>query len=78
MNNIYNIEYPAFKDLNAKINVSVIHICRSGAWTPPWFDNKFVEFINALGIPYKIVKCPIRKWNTKNISLSDQFYYTMA
>lgn len=22
-----------------------IHICRSGCWTPPWLDHKFVEFV---------------------------------
>ena len=60
------------------IAVSAIHICRSGAWTPPWFDNKFFQFINSLGIPYKMVNCPERKWDTNNISLSDQINYLMA
>lgn len=23
-----------------------IHICRSGAWTPPWADHLFIEFVN--------------------------------
>ncbi|HHW32467.1 MAG TPA: arginase [Clostridiaceae bacterium] len=78
INNIYNIRYNDFNVLDKSIVVSVIHICRSGAWTPPWLDNKFIQFINALGFPYEIVNCPVRKWDTVNISLSDQIYYLMA
>jgi len=60
------------------INISAIHICRSGAWTPPWLDEKFAEFIEALGMPYEIVDCPERKWDPENISFSDQVNYLMA
>lgn len=28
----------------------VIHTCRSGAWTPPWCDQKFREFVTASGL----------------------------
>jgi len=78
MNSIYNIKYCNFKDFHKCILVSVIHICRSGAWTPPWLDNKFTQFIDALEIPYEIVNCPERKWDPDNISLSEQINYLMA
>jgi hypothetical protein len=29
---------------NKQEEISAIHICRSGAWTPPWLDNDFMEF----------------------------------
>ncbi len=78
MNSIYNIGYCKFDDLNRDIKVSVIHICRSGAWTPPWLDDRFVQFINALGIPYEMVNCPERQWDTENIKFSDQINYLLA
>lgn len=78
MNRIYNIRYCNFNDLDKYIAASAIHICRSGTWTPPWFDNKFTKFITALGLPYEIVNCPERKWDTVNISLSDQINYLLA
>jgi hypothetical protein len=28
------------------IEVLSLFICRSGAWTPPWLDEQFVEFVN--------------------------------
>jgi len=78
MNSIFNINYYDFNDFadfDKSTVVSAIHICRSGAWTPPWLDNKFTHFVDSLGIPYKIVNCPERKWDTSSISLSDKIYY---
>jgi len=78
MNRIYNIRYCNFNDLDKSISVAVIHICRSGAWTPPWLDYKFIKFVDDLGVPYEVVNCPVRKWDTINISFSDQINYMMA
>ncbi|NLY43509.1 MAG: arginase [Clostridiaceae bacterium] len=78
INSIFNIHYPSFDDLDKKIKVSAVHICRSGAWTPPWFDEDFNQFVNDLRIPYEIIDCPSRDWNTENISFSDQVFYLMA
>jgi len=27
-------------------DITCIHICRSGCWTPPWLDDQFLEFVN--------------------------------
>jgi len=78
INNVYNIRYYGLNNLNNSMTVSAIHICRSGAWTPPWLDNKFNKFIQDLGVPYKIENCPVRKWDTANISFSDQINYLMS
>jgi hypothetical protein len=90
MNRLYNIRYYDFNDLNESdnlahpdylgkcIEVSVIHICRSGAWTPPWLDNNFIKFIDALGLPYEVVDCPKRKWDPVHISLSKQIDYLLV
>lgn len=78
MNSIFNISYSNFNQWNRDFKASVVHICRSGAWTPPWLDDKFTDFINAMGIPYEITNCPVRKWDTENISLSAQIGYLMA
>lgn len=78
INNLYHVEYLNIDDLHNEIKTSAIHICRSGAWSPPWFDKKFINFVNALGIPYKVINCPIRRWDTKNISFSEQLHYLNA
>lgn len=78
MNSIYNIKYCDFDDLGKNIKISAIHICRSGAWTPPWFDTKFTQFVAELGIPYKVVNCPPRKWNPLNVNFADQIKYMLA
>lgn len=78
INSTYNVGYYSFDALDKGIRTSAIHICRSGAWTPPWLDERFVQFIDALKIPYKIMNCPERKWDPANISFSDQISYLMA
>lgn len=78
INNAFNVKYTSLDDLDKGIETSAIHICRSGAWTPPWLDEKFVQFVDALGIPYKTMNYTARKWDIKNINLSDQIYYLMA
>lgn len=78
INKMYNVRYLSLNELAKEIKVSAIHICRSGAWTPPWYDAKFAQFVKGLGLPYKIISCPPRRWDTHNISLADQIYYMMA
>ncbi len=78
INNCFNIQYCHLTDLQPKIEISAIHVCRSGAWTPPWFDNKFKQFVNQLGVPYQTIDCPPRKWNPKNISTAEYIYYLLA
>lgn len=77
INRMYNVVYNDLSDVENNI-ASVVHICRSGAWTPPWLDKKFKEFVNALGLKYNIINCPKRKWDIANISFSDQIKYLMA
>jgi hypothetical protein len=77
LNKKFNVRYIDFSQLEKVIKVKAIHICRSGAWTPPWFDEKFKQFVNALGIKFKVFDCPLRKWDT-NLSYSERLYYLMA
>jgi len=72
MNSIYNIGYYDLNSFDKPVEVPVIHICRSGAWTPPWLDDKFAQFIDALGFPYEMTDCPERNWATLNMSFADQ------
>lgn len=32
-----------------EIDVEALFVCRSSAWTPPWLDGLFVEFVQSLG-----------------------------
>lgn len=77
INNRFNVKYVTFDALMTGIEVSAIHVCRSGAWTPPWLDGKFMEFVRRAGLPIETVDCAPREWNTQNINLSDQIIYLM-
>lgn len=30
-----------------------VHVCRSGAWTPTWLDEEFVDFVRAADLPIR-------------------------
>lgn len=72
INDMFNIRYDRLNDLGNNMCVKVIHICRSGAWTPPWLDSKFASFIKRVNIPFKIVECPKRGWNPEKLNLASQ------
>lgn len=79
LNRLYSIHYPSsLAELDKEIPVSVVHICRSGAWTPPWLDQKFWEFVQEAGIPYKIINCQRRRWDVDHLNLAQQIDYLLA
>lgn len=78
INNAFNIRYLNLSQLGTSIKVYAVHICRSGAWTPPWYDEEFIQFVKALEIPFEMVDCPIRKWDTKNMNFADEINYLLA
>jgi len=80
-NQAYAIRYLSLEELEQSpetIAVDVVHICRSGAWTPPWYDGKFWQFVKRLECPYRVIDCPPRRWDPQNISFSDQINYLLA
>ncbi|KNF08618.1 hypothetical protein CLPU_6c01040 [Gottschalkia purinilytica] len=76
----YSLDFANLESIKENENeeITVIHICRSGAWTPPWLDKKFYNFIKELNIPYEVIDCPMRKWDIKNLNLSDQINYMLC
>lgn len=78
INQLYNIVYRSWETLGKNISASIIHICRSGAWTAPWLDDKFFSFIKEAGFKYKVIDCFKRDWNPDKINLSEQIDYMLC
>ena len=79
INQTYNVRYLTLEQLGGRaITVEAVHICRSGAWTPPWYDNQFVDFVKRSGLGYRFINCPSRKWNPNNLSFAEQIDYLLA
>lgn len=75
-NKLFRIRY--YEDIDCLpegIYIVSVHICRSGAWTPPWLDNKFEKFVKNLNLPFKVIDLYKRDWDIKKLSLSDQIFY---
>lgn len=41
---------PTMEKLLPTTPPSVIHVCRSGCWTPPWLDAAFIDFVSGAGL----------------------------
>ena len=50
-----------------KIPLSVIHICRSGCWCPPWLDSDFEKFINKSNIKNITNEITKREWDQQKM-----------
>jgi hypothetical protein len=55
-------------DKENRIPVSVIYICRSGSWVPPWLDKDFFKFIESLGLHCNYLsRLKKRSWDSSEI-----------
>ena len=71
INNKFNIKYIVNDEIDNLPNISLIHIARSGAWTPPWLDQDFFQLIDRFDRPYRVLNLKHRYWDPENISLAD-------
>jgi hypothetical protein len=46
-----------------------VFVCRSGTWTPPWLDGRFLEFVLAapLASRTELESCSPRQWDEGNL-----------
>jgi len=51
--------------------VAGIHICRSGAWTPPWYDEALERFIKSAGFNGKRGLLKKRRWEPGQLTYSE-------
>jgi len=79
INGAYNVEYINWESIPHGMEVAAVHICRSGAWTPPWYDVKFLKFVRDSGLSnLEFIDFTPRKWDTRHVSLSQQINYMLA
>nr|WP_207754269.1 arginase [Caldicoprobacter guelmensis] len=79
INAIYDVKYLRWENIPTGIEVVAVHICRSGAWTPPWYDANFLNFIQDSGLSnIEFIDFKVRNWNTRDINLSQQIKYMLA
>lgn len=52
----------------------VVHICRSGCWTPPWLDQAFIDFVNEPKLQVQVMQEGI--WNPMKLRWNEDDYQT--
>lgn len=71
----YRIRFERLSELPGQAEdewVAGIHICRSGAWTPPWYDPELTRFINASPVARRRGFIKPRPWNPRALSDSEK------
>lgn len=64
LDKIMTISYKEFIQVSKglKIEIDCLHICRSGCWSPPWFDDMFIKFARQLGVPLINIEKRVGLW----------------
>ena len=77
INKKFDISYKRINELKSRVLVNTLHICRSGAWTAPWLDHEFDEFIRHLNKKIEYKEYMKREWNVNDITLADKIEYLL-
>lgn len=64
--------------LERKLKWTQIHMCRSGPWTPPWYDDNFYELAQAFNRPIEDHVGGKREWHPKTLSLAERINYRLG
>lgn len=55
-----------------------VHMCRSGPWTPPWYDHAFYRLAQALALPIEDRTGGRRDWHPLELSLAERINYKLG
>ena len=79
----YPIHFISLEELLVKnISFKTVHMCRSGPWTPPWYDQQFYDLAYEL-IDRFHLKCQDevggkRRWRPRHLSLAEKINYQLG
>ena len=75
----YQVEFITLEELiRRNLSFKAVHMCRSGPWTPPWYDDAFYELAKAFKLPIKDQIGGKRRWNPKHLSLAERINYKLG
>lgn len=79
----YGVYFITLDELLQKMSLGnicfqAVHMCRSGPWTPPWYDDQFYELAEAFNLP--IIDCigEKRPWHPQNLSLAERINFKLG
>lgn len=89
---VHSTRWGAWRQEHGPLDVSVINVARSSAWTPPWFDLDFQRFVGAIPASSRCLDCEAdtpgghdacvpREWDAQQaqaLSLGTQGVFRMA
>ena len=77
--NTYHVKFITLEEwLERKISFKAVHMCRSGPWTPPWYDNQFYQLAKAFNLEIQDRIVSKRQWHPATLSLGERINYKLG
>lgn len=75
----YPVEFITLEEfLQRQVILDKVHICRSGPWTPPWYDQQFYQLAKAFYLPITDTIEGKRPWHPKHLSLAERIEFKLG
>ena len=75
----YRVEFITLEEfLERRIKFDAVHMCRSGPWTPPWYDDQFYELAQAFHLKIQDYIGSKRVWHPTKLSLGERINYKLG
>lgn len=75
----YHIKFISLQEmLEQQLTFSYLHMCRSGPWTPPWYDKEFYLLAYSFKVPVEDHVKGMREWHPRELSLADRINYRLG
>ncbi|MDY2735330.1 arginase [Intestinibacter sp.] len=77
INKKYDVNYLTLEQVKCDDPCEIVHICRSGCWSAPWLDKRFLAFVYESGFEFENIDIKEREWDPNGISLAEQIDYML-
>lgn len=79
----YEIHFISLEDFLYSVpDFKEVHLCRSGPWTPPWYDRQFYELADRMSETYHLNRQDevwgSRKWEPEKTTLAERINYQLG
>ena len=81
--NAFSIHFISETDLlESPITFEAVHLCRSGPWTPPWYDESFYALAEAFKENFNLKVIDQvgekRRWEPQALTLAERINYKLG
>lgn len=75
----YEVEFITLEEFISRgVVFSEVQLCRSGPWTPPWYDHAFYQLAKSFSLSTRNQMGGKRSWHPKHLCLAERINYKLG